>query len=49
MQHRRLARDYATLPDHSASMITIGMIDNLAKRLTHETVHTWRSGRFRRS
>ncbi len=31
MQHRRLARDYETLPDHSASMITLAMIDNLAK------------------
>jgi transposase len=43
MQHRRLARDYETLPDHSANMITIAMIDNLAKRLTHETTHTWRN------
>ena len=43
MQHRRLARDYETLPDHSASMITLAMIDNLAKRLTNETTHTWRN------
>jgi transposase len=42
MQHRRLARDYETLPDHSASMITIAMIDNLTKRLTQETTQTWR-------
>jgi hypothetical protein len=33
MQHRRLARDYEALPANSASMITIAMIDNLARRL----------------
>ena len=42
MHHRRLARDYETLPDHSASMIHIAMIDNLAQRLTDETTPTWR-------
>jgi transposase len=42
MHHRRLARDYETLPDNSASMITIAMIDNLARRLTDETTPTWR-------
>ncbi len=42
MHHRRLARDYEARPDHSASMITIAMIDNLAKRLTAETTPTWR-------
>ncbi|MFV2022971.1 IS5/IS1182 family transposase, partial [Micromonospora sp. LOL_023] len=31
-------------PDNSASMITIAMIDNLAKRLTAETTPTWRYG-----
>ena len=42
MQDRRLVRDYETRPDNSASMITIAMIDNLAKRLTDETTPTWR-------
>jgi hypothetical protein len=40
--NRRLVRDYETLPDNSASMLTIAMIDNLAKRLTTETAPTWR-------
>lgn len=42
MQHRRLARDYETLPGNSASMIRIAMIDNLARRATGETTPTWR-------
>jgi len=42
MQHRRLARDYEARPDHSASMINIAMIDNLAKRVTNESTPTWR-------
>jgi transposase len=42
MQRRRLARDYEALPANSASMITIAMIDNVAKRLTAETTPTWR-------
>lgn len=42
MHHRRLVRDYEARPDNSASMITIAMIDNLAKRLTTETTPTWR-------
>ena len=42
MLHRRLARDYEALPTTSASMITIAMIDNVAKRLTAETTPTWR-------
>ncbi len=42
MHHRRLVRDYETRPDNSASMITIAMIDNLAKRLTTKTTPTWR-------
>ncbi|MCP2329440.1 transposase [Hamadaea flava] len=42
MQHRRLARDYEARPDHSASMIRIAMIDNLAKRVTNESTPTWR-------
>lgn len=42
MHHRRLVRDYEARTDNSASMITIAMIDNLAKRLTAETTQTWR-------
>ncbi len=42
MHHRRLVRDYETRPEHSASMITIAMVDNLTKRLTDETTPTWR-------
>jgi transposase len=44
MQHRRLVRDYEARPANSASMITLAMIDNLAKRLTAETTPTWRYG-----
>ncbi len=36
MHHRRLVRDYEARPDNSPSMITIAMMDNLAKRLTAE-------------
>jgi transposase len=42
MLHRRLARDYETLPGISATMIHIAMIDNLARRLADETTPTWR-------
>ncbi|EEP74887.1 transposase [Micromonospora sp. ATCC 39149] len=42
MHHRRLVRDYETRPDNSASMTTLTMIDNRAKRLTTETTPTWR-------
>jgi transposase len=44
MHHRRLARDYETRPGNSASMITIAMIDNLARRVTAENTPTWRYG-----
>lgn len=44
MHHRRLVRDYEARPGNSASMITIAMIDNLAKRVTGETTPTWRYG-----
>jgi transposase len=42
MLHRRLARDYETLPASSEAMIHIAMIDNTSKRITDETTHTWR-------
>ncbi|MDW4911626.1 transposase, partial [Streptomyces sp. ADMS] len=42
MMHRRLARDYETLPVSSEAMIHVASIDNLAKRITDETTPTWR-------
>lgn len=39
--HRRLVRDYETLPERSASMIYWAMIDNMSRRLTGETTQTW--------
>ncbi|MGW0811633.1 IS5 family transposase [Nonomuraea sp. NPDC002799] len=42
MLHRRLARDYETLPASSEAMIHIAMIDNASKRITDEATPTWR-------
>jgi transposase len=42
MLHRRLARDYETLPASSEAMIHTAMIDNTSKRITDETTPTWR-------
>ena len=42
MFHRRLARDYETLPERSAAMIFWAMTDNMSRRLTGETTPTWR-------
>jgi transposase len=42
MLHRRLARDYETLPERSATMIYWAMIDNMGRRLTGESTQTWR-------
>jgi transposase len=42
MHHRRLTRDYETLPTTSATMIRIAMIDNLTRRAVDETTPTWR-------
>jgi hypothetical protein len=42
MLHRRLARDYETLPEHSITMIHWAMIDNLSRRLSGESTPTWR-------
>jgi len=39
--HRRLVRDYETLPERSATMIYWAMIDNMSRRLTGETTPTW--------
>jgi transposase len=40
--HRRLVRDYETLPERSATMVHWAMIDNMSKRLSGETTPTWR-------
>ncbi|MEV0663800.1 IS5 family transposase [Actinomadura luteofluorescens] len=42
MLHRRLARDYETLPASSQAMIHIAAIDLMSRRLTGETTPTWR-------
>jgi len=42
MLHRRLVRDYETLPSSAEAMIHIAMIDNVSKRTTDETTPTWR-------
>jgi len=42
MLHRRLARDYETLPERSVAMIHWAMIDNMSRRLTGESTTTWR-------
>jgi transposase len=44
MLHRRLARDYETNPERSRTMIHWAMIDNMSRRLTGESTHTWRDG-----
>jgi hypothetical protein len=40
--HRRLVRDFETLPERSVTMICWAMIDNMASRLTGESTPTWR-------
>jgi transposase len=42
MLHRRLVRDYETLPERSRTMIHWAMIDNMSRRLTGESTQTWR-------
>ncbi|MEV8311111.1 IS5 family transposase [Streptomyces flavidovirens] len=42
MLHRRLARDYETLPAHSEAMIHVAMTDLMARRLTGENAISWR-------
>ncbi|MEU5116790.1 IS5 family transposase, partial [Streptomyces longwoodensis] len=41
MLHRRLARDYETLPARSEAMIHIAMADLMARRLTRENTISW--------
>jgi transposase len=42
MLHRRLVRDYETLPASAESMIYWSMSDNMTRRLTDTTTPTWR-------
>ncbi|MEU0900377.1 transposase [Streptomyces massasporeus] len=42
MLHRRLARDYETLPARSEAMIHLAMTDLMACRLTGEATISWR-------
>jgi len=42
MLHRRLARDYETLPECSETMIYWAMIDNMSRRLVGESTPSWR-------
>ncbi|WP_345572140.1 IS5 family transposase [Streptomyces plumbiresistens] len=42
MLHRRLARDYETLPARSEAMIYLAMTDLMARRLTGEATTSWR-------
>lgn len=42
MLHRRLARDYETLPARSEAMVHLAMTDLMAHRLTGEATISWR-------
>lgn len=42
MLHRRLARDYETLPTRSEAMIHLAMTGLMARRLTSENTISWR-------
>ncbi|GJF32681.1 hypothetical protein KNE206_53810 [Kitasatospora sp. NE20-6] len=42
VQHRRLARDYETLPARSEAMINVAMIGLMTRRLIGESTPTWR-------
>jgi transposase len=42
MQHRRLVRDYETLPERAATQIHWSMIDTMSKQLTGQTAPSWR-------
>ncbi|MFG6197027.1 IS5 family transposase [Nonomuraea sp. JJY05] len=43
MFHRRLVRDYETLPARSEAMIHLAMIDLMTRRLTQESTQAWRN------
>lgn len=40
--HRRLVRDFETLPERSATMVFWALIDNMSRRLAGEATQTWR-------
>lgn len=42
LQHRRLARDYETLPQRSRAMIHWAMANKMSRELTGESTPTWR-------
>jgi transposase len=42
MQHRRLVRDYETLPERAATQVHWSMIDLMGKRLTGQSATSWR-------
>lgn len=42
MLHRRLTRDYETLPTRSEAVIHIALTDLMARRLTGENTTSWR-------
>jgi hypothetical protein len=46
MHHRRLTRDYETLPARSEAMIHLAMTDLMARRLTGEATVSWRDPTF---
>lgn len=47
MFHRRLARDYETLPARSEAMIHLAMTDLMARRLTSQNTISWRGPTLR--
>ncbi len=42
MLHRRLARDYETLPGRSEALVNLAMTDLMARRITGENTISWR-------
>ncbi|MGC4891207.1 transposase [Micromonospora sp. DT227] len=43
MQHRRLVRDYETLPQRTRAMIHWAMANTMSRYLTRESTPTWRN------
>jgi hypothetical protein len=43
MQHRRLVRDYETLPQRSRAMVHWAMTNKMSLYLTGESTQTWRN------
>lgn len=43
MQHRRLVRDYETLPQRSRTMVHWAMVNKMSRTLTGESTQTWRN------